>query len=312
MPVFIFLISFHRTLEPHQVTEASAYNKLSLACEKSSISDWKKPEWRQEYNCGRQYTPSYNLAPSDISPVLVSARHFDEDSQSSDRIVVPMLWGMIPRWHTGDYRKHGLTTNNCRFETMLQSKLYKHAFEKGQRCVVLCEGFYEWQTTNPNASKSSERAAYYIYMPQIDKIEIENRVSWEKAAKDLNLLKMAGLFDVWTDSKGNNIYSYSVVTFESNETLSWLHHRSPAILETDKQIADWLDYERITDSKYLCNMIKPINQLKWHRVSNIVNNAKNKSEQCNKKIDEKVTKTTKNKIMKSWLIVKKRKMDDEE
>lgn len=195
---------------------------------------------------------------------------------------------------------------------MLQSKLYKHAFEKGQRCVVLCEGFYEWQTTNPNATKSSERAAYYIYMPQMDGIEIENRESWEKAAENLNLLKMAGLFDVWTDSKGNNIYSYSVITFESNETLSWLHHRSPAILRTDKEIADWLNYERVTDVKQLCSLLRPIDGLKWHRVANIVNNAKNKSEKCNKKFDEKESKTPKSKMMESWLIVKKRKTDGED
>lgn len=119
---------------------------------------------------------------------------------------------------------------------MLDSKLYKKPFQKGQRCVVLCEGFYEWQTTK--SKKPSERNVYFIHMPQInDNIKIENKLSWNEQYSDINLLKMAGLYDVWIDENGDQIYSYSIITFESNEKLSWLHHRSPAILETDQQVA---------------------------------------------------------------------------
>lgn len=150
-----------------------------------------------------------------------------------------MMWGIIPFWHTGPYQKHGLTTNNCRLENMLNSKLYKKSFLKGQRCVILAEGFYEWQTTKD--VKSSERDAYYISMPQdaIKKeIKCENEdVSDEPSLKNMNLLKMAGLFDIWSDENGDNMYSYTVITFESIENFSWLHHRSPAILETEQQVA---------------------------------------------------------------------------
>lgn len=197
-----------------------------------------------------------------MTPVLVSARHFDDECDSNDRVVVPMLWGMIPFWHLGDYRKHGLKTNNCRLESMLESKLYKNAFEKGQRCVVLAEGFYEWQTTDPKASKASERAAFYIYMPQQKDIQIDNKETWQSTANKLHLLKMAGLFDVWTDERGDKVFSYSVITFESDDHLSWLHHRSPAVLETDEQVADWLNFERIKDSKCLLGLLKPPKELK--------------------------------------------------
>lgn len=309
-----------RTLEPAQIENASVYKKDAEPKNKDSEtkSKWKKPNWRHEYNCGRQYQPSYNLAPTDITPVLVSAKHFDFDSdqlsktsQIDDRVIVPMLWGMIPFWHTGvDYRKHGLTTNNCRLESMLQSKLYKNAFFKRQRCVVLCEGFYEWQTTDPKPTKVSERAAYFAYMPQKYGIKIEQKKSWQEIAADLNLLKMAALFDIWRNAEGDQIYSYSIITFESDAKFSWLHHRSPAILETDEQIADWLDFKRVFDTKHLLNILTPAKNLKWHRVSNVVNNAINKSEECNKPVDD--SKNNKkpmimNKMMESWLIVKKRK-----
>lgn len=292
-----------RTLEPSEIQNSCVYK----TSEKSG-GEWKTPNWRHEYNCGRQYQPSHNLAPTDITPVLISSHHFDEEAVEGDRIVVPMLWGMIPFWHKGiDYRKHGLTTNNCRLETMLQSKLYKNAFAKGQRCVILAEGFYEWQTTDPKATKSSERAAYYAYMPQRNDIKIECKKTWSDAVSQLNLLKMAGLFDIWTNDQGDQIYSYSVITFESDDKFSWLHHRSPAILESDEQIGIWLNPQRNQDNNSLLDLLKPATKLQWHRVSNTVNNARNKSEQCNKRFDECDATRPKSKMMQSWLITEKRK-----
>lgn len=328
----VYLFHF-RTLEPSEICKASTYKSPSKSDNKSP--EWKQPEWRNEYNCGREYKPSYNLAPTDISPVLVSAAHFQSDTDdeiqhfpdlefnetdnespdSSDQILVPMLWGMIPFWHNPsmDYRKHGLTTNNCRLESMLGSKLYKHAFNKGQRCVVLCEGFYEWQTTDPKATKPSQRAAYYIYMPQPEGIQIEMQETLQKSLESLKLLKMAGLFDMWTNDQGEQIYSYTVITFESNDTLGWLHHRSPAILESDEAVADWIDFKRVTDTKYLLSLLKPVNHLQWHRVSNIVNNARNKSDQCNKR-KETIEKdhTPKNKMLQSWLMKKRKSSEGDE
>lgn len=266
------------------------------------------------------------MAPTDITPVLVSAKHFQDtvaqadDAQqqtadSNDRVLVPMMWGMVPFWHHGaDHRNHGLTTNNCRMEGMLQSKLYANALRKGQRCVVVCEGFYEWQTTDPKAVKASQRAAYYAYMPQCDGIKIEQPESWSGRVADLKLLKMAGLFDCWTNENGDQLYSYSIITFESDDKFNWLHHRSPAILETEQQIDDWLDFQRVTDTKQLMALLKPATLLTWHPVSSLVNNSRNKSVDCNKRLNDVKTSVgdnkPKSKMMQSWLIIGKRKADN--
>lgn len=53
--------------------------------------------------------------------------------------------------------------------------------------------------------------------------------------KGVKLLHMAGLYHVWRDDN-MVIYSYSVITMESNETLNWLHHRMPAIVDNQDQI----------------------------------------------------------------------------
>ncbi len=36
--------------------------------------------------------------------------------------------------------------------------------------------------------------------------------------------------------QGEKVYSYTIITMESNKTLSWLHDRMPAILETENQV----------------------------------------------------------------------------
>ncbi|XP_050085125.1 abasic site processing protein HMCES [Anopheles aquasalis] len=298
------------TLEPKELECCCKYRK-------ATDGKPKTPRFRNEYNCGKKYQPSYNVAPTDVTPVLVSALHFDEAADSADRLLVPMMWGMVPRWHKGDFRKHGLTTNNCRLEGLAFSKLYGPPLASGQRCVILSEGFYEWQTVKP--LKASERPAFYVHMPQADeKVKMSDKSTWNVDSGQFRLLRMAGLFDVWNDDNGDKLYSYTVITFETSGKFAEVHHRSPAILETEEQVADWLDYKRVPSARAL-NMLQPCHNLLWYRISNMVNNSRNKSDQCNKPVEDvkpaaggsKIA-TPKSKLMQSWLIVKKRKLDEDE
>lgn len=83
-------------------------DEIKCACSYVSQTDKTKevifdkiPEWREEYNLGKKYEPSFNIAPTDVTPVLVSSAHFEEpeDCIPGDRVLVPMMWGMIPPWH---------------------------------------------------------------------------------------------------------------------------------------------------------------------------------------------------------------------
>lgn len=51
----------------------------------------------------------------------------------------------------------------------------------------------------------------------------------------VKLLYIAGVYNKW-QNETTTIYSYSVITMNSNSTFDWLHHRIPAILETQEQI----------------------------------------------------------------------------
>ncbi|XP_055851623.1 abasic site processing protein HMCES [Episyrphus balteatus] len=291
------------TLDPDCIVHACKYTASNSNSSNDEDKLFREPEWRSEFNCGKKFQPSHNIAPTDMTPVIVSGEHFrsTDEGDCPERVIVPMMWGMIPFWHKGDYRKHGLTTNNCRLEHMLESKLYRGPFQKGQRCVILCEGFYEWQTTK--TAKPSMREAYYLYMPQVDGIKIYDNKTW--SSDNVNLMKLAGLFDIWEDENGDKIFSYSVITFESTKLMSWLHHRMPAILETEEQVNDWLNFKETSEKQALA-ALRPATKLEWHQVSNLVNNSRNKSENCNKPIDLCPKKEIPTNNLTKWLVRRKR------
>lgn len=235
------------------------------------------PKYVRQYNLGKTYEPSFNIAPTDLTPVLISRAHLTEEEKDlPKRSLVTMMWGMVPRWHKGDYKKHGYHTNNARLEGLMDNRIFKPALMDGNRCVILCEGFYEWSTV------SAEKTPYFIHAAQkSEETRIEDRSTWPAKVEDLVLLKMAGIFDVWTDACGDQMWAYTVLTRESDDVLSWLHHRTPVFLETEQQINDWLDYKRVGPEEAL-KQLTPIKSLSWHQVSTRVNNSRHKTDDCNK------------------------------
>lgn len=78
------------------------------------------------------------------SPVIISSGHrfgFEEESISSERVIQPMQWGLVPSWHKGSPKKVSYETNNCRSESMMERPTYKTPLQKGRRCVVLADGY---------------------------------------------------------------------------------------------------------------------------------------------------------------------------
>uniref|UniRef100_A0A8D9E4S1 Abasic site processing protein HMCES n=1 Tax=Cacopsylla melanoneura TaxID=428564 RepID=A0A8D9E4S1_9HEMI len=278
----------------------------------SSECHYEAPEWKQLSNAGLDFTPSINCAPQSITPVLVSSDHFPAHSGN---IMVPMLWGMIPPWYSGNYASHGLSTNNCRLENITTSKLYSPSLEQGKRCVVLCEGFYEWQTTK----RTPKKQPYFVYASQKPGVKVESVQDWnfgelsrETGWSGPALLFMAGIFNKWRHEDGDWIYSYSILTMESNPHFSWLHHRIPAVLSTGTQVMEWLNYSKVSSGQAL-NMLTPVTSLQWHPVAHGVGNSRNKSLDCNARIDlSKTGESKSSQMMLSWLGKGKRQLASDE
>ncbi|KAG6456066.1 hypothetical protein O3G_MSEX009545 [Manduca sexta] len=220
-------------------------DQVQCACsyKPKGASVYKKPDWLPEHNAGKEYKPSYNIAPTDVTPILISSSKF-KNATSGSRLLKPMMWGIIPPWHKID--DASTWRNNYNEET-----------------------------------------------------------GWD----GINLLHIAGLYDIWQNGD-KIIYAYSVITMDSNETLSWLHSRMPAILDTQDQIDAWLDTENVNPDLAL-EHLKPVKLLSWHKVSTTVNNSRNKSDDCNKRMKVEESKKSQ-KSLTAWLTKpEKRKVSDE-
>ena len=202
--------------------------------EELAIDEWQDPD---------NYFPSYNVAPTQIAPVLV---------YNGKRIVTPMRWGLIPHWSKEPARGAGII--NARAETIMEKPSFKYLIYRN-RCVVITDGYYEWKKTD------DKRQPYYIHHP------------------DKQLLPMAGLWDMWHAPDGKAVLSYTVITTIPRPELAHIHNRMPVVLNHD-DISQWIDLKQHT-VKSIIPLLKPYDStLSVHPVSPMVNSPKNNHIDC--------------------------------
>jgi putative SOS response-associated peptidase YedK len=125
-----------------------------------------------------------------------------------------MLWGLIPPWHhSTSPTDHKLTTNNARLEGLQESsRLYKPALEHDRRCVIVCDGFYEWKKM-----KNGTKQPYLVYANQpvtSPSRKLEENWTEEKGWTGPRPLFMAGLYSLWysQNDKESPVFNYTVIT----------------------------------------------------------------------------------------------------
>ncbi len=92
-------------------------------------------------------SPRYNIAPSQaIASIVVGER-------SGKRQLEWMRWGLIPSW--AKEAKMGAKLINARAETVAEKPAFRTAF-KGRRCLIIADGFYEWQ------QQGKQKQPYYF------------------------------------------------------------------------------------------------------------------------------------------------------
>lgn len=123
-----------------------------------------------------------------------------------------MNWGLIPSWigSTAAGAEIRKSTPNARIETLNE----KPSFRNAQRCLVPSTGFFEWQ------SVGNSKIPYFIHFP------------------NQQVFSMAGIYDVWINEKGEETYSFSIVTTKANDLMASIHNtklRMPVILDEEKE-----------------------------------------------------------------------------
>lgn len=284
-----------------------APDELSRACSyRNRRGHRRQPGWKDGDE--DKYRPSYNKSPQSTSPVLLSQRHFDQAAPADERVLATMRWGLVPSWFkANDPSKMPYSTNNCRSESILEKKSYKDPLVKGQRCVILADGFYEWRR------QEKDKQPFFIYFPQDQgaksKDQSEPSTSQEGESPcewtGWKLLTMAGLFDCWTPSDGGEpLYSYTVITVNASPNLKSIHDRMPAILDGEEEVRRWLDFGEVKSLDAL-KLLQSKNILTFHPVSSVVNNSRNNFAKCIQPVDlnskKEPTPTASSRMMTSWL-----------
>jgi hypothetical protein len=80
------------------------------------------------------FAPRYNIAPRQQAPVILL--------ENGEPTLKLMRWGLIPGWAKDE--SIGDKLINARAETISEKTSFKKPFEF-QRCLVVADGFYEWQ-----------------------------------------------------------------------------------------------------------------------------------------------------------------------
>jgi putative SOS response-associated peptidase YedK len=149
-------------------------------------------------------------------------------------------WGLIPFWtkRSPDYGSM-MRTINCRDDSLLENRGMWTTMKQRKRCIVVADGFYEWLKKN----NGKEKIPHFV------------------KRKDGQLMCFAGLWDCVTyeDMKeGEKLYTYTIITTDSNKQLKFLHDRMPVILEAGSEgMKMWLDPSNVGWNKELQSLLKP-------------------------------------------------------
>lgn len=181
------------------------------------------------------FTPDTNIAPTD-GGMIIRADKQDE--------IHNYHFGLVP-WHAKD-TKGAFRNLNARNDNLLVSSQWKQLMEKNKRCLVLADGFYEWETIG------------------------KEKLPWRFTVNDRELFAFAGLYSTWVSPTKEYYHSFSIITTEPNPLLERFHNRMPVILSKDEEKL-WLSSEvPMKDLVELCDPF-PEDEMTAYRVSKLVN-----------------------------------------
>ena len=168
---------------------------------------------------------NHNSIEEEMSAKFVKPENFNPKSHISafSNPLIPIInstntqkinlfsWGLIPHWvkNINEANIIRRMTYNAKSETVNQKPSFKYSI-KNKKCLIIANGFYEWQTTDQG------KICYYI------------------TSSDSNMIVFAGIWSKWINRlNGENIKTVSILTQKANKAMSFIHNikkRQPVIL----------------------------------------------------------------------------------
>jgi putative SOS response-associated peptidase YedK len=143
-----------------------------------------------------------------------------------------------------DCIRWGIRFNTTNVINTRSDSLEKPFWTSKKRCVVLCQGYYEWSDSPHYISKSDQ------------------------------LLYLAALYS----EPKNDYYGYTIVTMDASPEVAKVHSRMPLILKSRNQVDSWVNNEISIENIQLLAGLSVI------EVSKAVNKVGNNSSSCIKPV----------------------------
>ncbi len=164
--------------------------------------------------------PRYNIAPSQDVAVA--------PNNGSGKVEF-FRWGLVPFWAKDP--AIGNRMINARADTLAEKPAFRAAYRR-RRCLILADGFYEWQALPDRKAKTPMYVRLASGAP----------------------FAFAGLWEVWRPDD-TPIFSCTIITTEPNALMAPIHNRMPVILPPEAYTR-WLDPADLPPTR-LQDLLKP-------------------------------------------------------
>lgn len=187
------------------------------------------------------FTPRYNIAPTQLVPVITS---------QSPKGFSFFYWGITPDF--GQNRPVSQKLINARAETVTEKVTFKSSFQK-RRCLIPADGFYEWK-----------------------RLGKKTKIPYRFTLRESELFAFAGIWDEFETVNGEIQHTFLILTTTANDKVAEIHDRMPVIL-AQKDEKKWLDpYSSEEELSEILNPF-PSDLMLSYTVSPLVNSVENDS-----------------------------------
>jgi putative SOS response-associated peptidase YedK len=211
---------------------------------------------------GSVLPPRFNLAPTDLAPVVLTRRPRGEPGAPAVRQLRMLRWGLVPSWSKN--ATGGARMINARAETLLETAAYKRT-ALVRRCLVPADGWYEWQASPSALDAKGKPRKQPFFVHRQDEVP----------------LAFAGLYEFWRDRSAADddpaawLVTYTIVTTAAEPGLERIHDRQPVVLDRDRW-STWLDPEVTDGAAVLAMLASPgAGRFAAYPVSTLVNSVRN-------------------------------------
>jgi putative SOS response-associated peptidase YedK len=195
------------------------------------------------FSAGDEFTPGYYFSAFTLPLIPVIT------GQEKDTIAL-YRWGLVPYWIKDSTSADSIRikTFNAKAETLTEKPSFRSAV-KSKRCLVICKGFFEWQ------SRPYEKIPHFIQM------------------KTGEPFAFAGLYDNWLDPETGEVQdTFTIITTTASPLLAQIHNtkkRMPVVLPKTLE-REWIDPDRSLDKAL--ELLVPVDdaELSAYTVSKLV------------------------------------------